>query len=230
MKLIFLSDTHGYHRSMEVPAGDMIFCCGDFCGHGTGLGEVEDFASWFGGLPCRFKVLVAGNHDFVLEHPGTVKRAERVLREANIEYLCDDGLEALGLKIWGSPVQPRFCNMAFNRRRGEEIARHWAKIPNGVDILITHGPPAGRLDAVHGGENVGCADLLSAVARARPRIHAFGHIHEGAGRSEENGTVFLNASILDRNYRISNPALTLDISLTGLQPTEGNPGEDREKI
>lgn len=31
------------------------------------------------------------------------------------------------------------------------------------------------------GGNVGCANLLKADKRARPRIHCFGHIHEGWG-------------------------------------------------
>jgi multisite-specific tRNA:(cytosine-C5)-methyltransferase len=30
-------------------------------------------------------------------------------------------------------------------------------------------------------QRAGCGDLFAAVARARPRVHCFGHIHEGWG-------------------------------------------------
>lgn len=47
--------------------------------------------------------------------------------------------------------------------------------------MMTHGPPAGILDATRTGENVGCAHLLRAARRCKPRLHCFGHIHEGWG-------------------------------------------------
>jgi hypothetical protein len=47
--------------------------------------------------------------------------------------------------------------------------------------MMTHGPPLGVLDATYRGENVGCQHLLRAARRCRPRLHAFGHIHEGWG-------------------------------------------------
>ncbi|KZF19839.1 hypothetical protein L228DRAFT_270617 [Xylona heveae TC161] len=50
-----------------------------------------------------------------------------------------------------------------------------------IDIMMTHGPPYGRMDATTRGENVGCPHLLRAVERCRPRLHVFGHIHEGWG-------------------------------------------------
>lgn len=52
---------------------------------------------------------------------------------------------------------------------------------NEIDVIMTHGPPFGVLDATKTGEKVGCAYLLDAVARARPQVHCFGHIHESAG-------------------------------------------------
>lgn len=50
-----------------------------------------------------------------------------------------------------------------------------------VDVVMTHGPPFGILDDTRVGPRAGCAYLLEAVARARPRVHCFGHIHESAG-------------------------------------------------
>jgi Icc-related predicted phosphoesterase len=47
--------------------------------------------------------------------------------------------------------------------------------------MMTHGPPLGVLDETNRGELVGCEHLLRAARRCRPRLHCFGHIHEGWG-------------------------------------------------
>jgi hypothetical protein len=46
---------------------------------------------------------------------------------------------------------------------------------------MTHGPPMGILDATYRDEHVGCQHLLRAARRCKPRLHCFGHIHEGWG-------------------------------------------------
>ncbi|KAK0390561.1 hypothetical protein NLU13_0065 [Sarocladium strictum] len=56
----------------------------------------------------------------------------------------------------------------------------WA-IPEGVDIAITHSPPYGIFDLTYYAKSRGSRGLLSAVEKARPKIHCFGHIHEGWG-------------------------------------------------
>ena len=63
----------------------------------------------------------------------------------NIHYLEDElcAAEPFGLRIYGSPWQPEFCDWAFNESRGEPLRRRWAQIPSDIDILMTHGPPAG---------------------------------------------------------------------------------------
>ena len=47
--------------------------------------------------------------------------------------------------------------------------------------MLTHGPPQGIRDTTAYGSQVGCNNLRAAVARCRPRLHVFGHIHEGWG-------------------------------------------------
>lgn len=138
----------------------------------------------------------------------------------NIIYLNDESTEIMGLKIWGSPIQPWFHDWAFNRQRGEEIKKHWDMIPNDADIVITHGPPRGILDRIspkferyNENPNVGCDDLLEAIQRVKPKVSVFGHIHEGYGKIEKDGTTFINASCLTDNYKPMNPPqfLTLEI-------------------
>ena len=55
----------------------------------------------------------------------------------------------------------------------------WQRIPDDVDVLITHGPPVGHGDLCSGGNRAGCVDLLRHVeTRIQPKLHVFGHIHE----------------------------------------------------
>ena len=61
-------------------------------------------------------------------------------------YLQDSGVEIEGFKLWGIPWTPKFYNWAFMKNKGGEIGVVVNKIPNDTDILITHGPPFGRLD------------------------------------------------------------------------------------
>ena len=42
--------------------------------------------------------------------------------------------------------QPRFHNWGFNLDRGADSLKKWDQIPEGIDILITHGPPIGKFD------------------------------------------------------------------------------------
>ena len=43
------------------------------------------------------------------------------------------------------PRQPEFGDWAFNLPRGEKCLEKWDLIPEGVDVLITHGPPIGEV-------------------------------------------------------------------------------------
>lgn len=210
VKLVFLSDTHGKHNEIEIPEGDVFVFCGDMCSKGT-LAEIEKFSSFLDKLTHKNKIVIAGNHDFPFEDDRKEK-AEKLITETGTYYLNDSGAEVDGIKYWGSPVQPWFYDWAFNKNRGEEIREHWDLIPDGIDVLITHGPPYGILDRVGSGEFVGCKDLLEKVKEVKPKIHAFGHIHEDAGLKEIEGTCFINASNLDINYSYRNRPITLSLS------------------
>jgi Icc-related predicted phosphoesterase len=124
-----------------------------------------------------------------------------------------------GIRIYGSPWQPFFCNWAFNLRTSKELKEKWDLIPEGIDILVTHGPPYGYGDklAENGsspGENVGCKELLKAVERVKPKIHAFGHVHEGFGVYTLNNTILINASICDEYYRVINKPTEVSLHQT----------------
>lgn len=54
-------------------------------------------------------------------------------------------------------------------------------------------------------------DLLRHVERVRPKLHSFGHIHEGYGMVDKEGTCFVNACNLNERYRMRNLAVVVDV-------------------
>ncbi len=206
MKIVCISDTHTLHKNMKIPDGDLLIHAGDVSSRGK-LDEIIQFNDWLGTLPHRHKVVIAGNHDFYFE--SNPSHAKSLI--TNAIYLNDNGVEIKGIKIWGSPIQPWFYDWAFNRQRGEDIRKHWELIPTDTDILITHGPPYGILDETTRGELVGCEDLLEVIQqRVKPRLHVFGHIHESYGKTEIDETTFVNAAMVNLQYRPVNQAIVVD--------------------
>lgn len=213
-RIVCLSDTHNCNEQIEVPDGDILIHSGDATITGT-VEEVKRFSAWFSSLPHRHKVFVAGNHDWLFERNNELART---LIDSKITYLQDSFAEIDGLKIYGSPWQPRFFDWAFNLNRGAEIAEKWKMIPDDIDILITHGPPNGILDSVPmrwGIDNAGCEELRKRVEEistlGRLKLHIFGHIHCGYGIHEEFGVKFVNASTCDEQYSPTQPPIVLDI-------------------
>lgn len=207
MRIVCLSDTHFPPHSIQVPEGDVLIVAGDVCLRGHEY-ELKLFDDFLGHLPHRHKVLVAGNHDWAL---ADAEGEEIKSLVKNATYLEDSGVEIEGVKFWGSPWQPEFMNWAFNLHRGQQLAEVWRLIPDDTDVLITHTPPYGILDQIPSGEHVGCKDLLEALQRVRPKVHVFGHIHEGYGVLKQNGTTFINASVCDEHYRPVNAPIVIDL-------------------
>lgn len=210
-----MSDTHAKHREVAVPDGDLLIHAGDIMTGGLDHKELIDFSDWLHNLPHKNKVVIAGNHDILLEK---LPEAKEVFCGEGVHYLEHQAVVIEGLKIFGSPWQPEFFNWAFNLPRGPALAWKWKQIPDDTDILVTHSPPYGQHDHVWergpGGVhkiNVGDLDLLGAVARVKPIIHVFGHIHSDVGYTEQDGTLFVNASVVDERYRVKYKPTVVDL-------------------
>ena len=208
MKIVCISDTHGLHHALELPEGDMIIHAGDVTSRGQSH-QVIDFLNWYTKLDFKYKIFIAGNHDFFFENESLEEINTSI--PDNIIYLNDSAIEIEGLKIWGSPVQPWFYDWAFNRQRGTQIQKHWDLIPDNLDILITHGPAYGILDVTVRNESVGCEDLLNKIKDAKPKFHVCGHIHEDYGNMKQFGINFINASVLNEHYQLVNSPITIEI-------------------
>ena len=158
MKIVTISDTHGMHRSLNMPSGDVLVHAGDFSADGT-LENAREFNQWLGTLDYEHKVVIAGNHELCFEKNSA--EAEKLI--SNAVYLKDSSIVIDGLKFYGAPWQPAFYDWAFNLQRGSELKQKWDMIEEGTDVLITHGPLYGYLDSVVECEHLGCEELTKAV-------------------------------------------------------------------
>ena len=216
-KITFISDTHTKHDKVNgfLPGGDILIHAGDLTGRGY-LYEIDDFLKWFDKIDnYDTKIFIAGNHDFGFEdNPNQIKSL--LTEYKTVDYLQDD-LLLVGkgdyedmIKIWGTPWQPEFHNWAFNLPRGEKLKEKWDMIPTNTDILITHGPPHGKLDYVpYSNMNVGCEELIKRVNEIKPKINVFGHIHEGYGYVFDGNTHFINAAVLNGRYEFQNKPINV---------------------
>jgi Icc-related predicted phosphoesterase len=206
MRIVALGDTHGLHEQLIVPPGDVLIHAGDI-GRRVTLEELQAFNDFLGRLPHPHKILVAGNRDYFFER----QPAESRSLLTNAVYLQDEEISVDGVRIYGSPWQPPFMNTAFNLPRGEPLREKWALIPKGIDILVTHTPPYGIGDRTSWGESVGCRDLLEAVRRIKPKLHVFGHVHEGYGQYPEGDILFINASVADSSMQFAHQPIIYDL-------------------
>lgn len=191
VSIVCVSDTHNCQPTL--PGGDVLIHAGDLTQSGS-LRELQATVNWLRAQPHAIKIVVAGNHDLFLDanFPGrrietgqtpsfpSTSAGDKTVDWGDIIYLqdtettitCANGRR---LCIYGSPYSPEHGNWAFQYPRSKDI---WGgKVPDNTDILITHGPPRAHLDLL----NLGCVYLLQELWRIQPRLHVFGHVHEGAG-------------------------------------------------
>ncbi len=219
MKIVFFSDTHGQHEKVVIPTCDILIFCGDFS-RSDSVRDIQPFVEWFSSRDAKHKILMPGNHDEICEKAPAL--AEQTIRDAGINYPLSKTIDVEGIKIYGMPYSPTFCNWAFMLDdESHRMIMHCDGIPDNVDILVTHCPPYGILDEVpinyyHQDCHAGGKSLLSAINRSSPKIHCFGHIHAGHGSIKINDTLHINCSILNDQYRVTN-----DITLINWNNTTG---------
>jgi predicted phosphodiesterase len=188
--IVCISDTHTTRP--DVPDGDVLLHAGDLTSHGS-FAELQAQLDWLKTLPHKYKVVIAGNHDLLLDQNFVNRFPDRIfegegtsrgdLDWSDIIYLNNTAAHlefssGRALTVYGSPWTEQFGTWAFQY---PPIRRVWSEtIPPGTDILLTHGPPKGHLDE----RGKSCPQLLREIWRARPRLVVFGHIHSGYGRED----------------------------------------------
>lgn len=192
MRIVCVSDTH--NSRPELPDGDLLIHAGDMTVRGYRI-EVYRQLGWLEMNRRRYKevIVVPGNHDLYFEEHWEAAQAD--CEAADIRLLHNSEIEVAGLRIYGSGHTPMYHSWGL-MLEGDAIAQAWEAIPEGVDVLVTHGPPAGILDTSYRGPSIGCPHLLRELDRIRPRLHIFGHAHEGRGVLEQGGTTYVNTAVL----------------------------------
>lgn len=218
------SDPHTFHEMMQVPDADIAICSGDVSNprdRYENKRQVLKFLDWYGQQLFGYKIFVAGNHDTSIES-GLVR--EEDFLERDIIYLQDEEVTINGLKIYGSPWTPSFgIGWSFNCRR-DKIHKHWDKIPEDTDIVVTHGPPKGILDLSYSTEGLlefcGDLSLKKRMKLIQPKLVCFGHIHncdnitnQGTTKLSDHDTIYSNGSIVTdgRFGKINNNGNLFDI-------------------
>lgn len=199
-----VSDLHGSYPRLE--GGDLLIVAGDLTA-GDSENEVALFDYWLHKQNYAAKIVIGGNHDNVLQ--------QKRLKLQFGTYLEDSGCAFNGLKIWGSPwtnwfdgINPKCTAFVGNEQL---LASKFALIPDDTNILITHGPPHGIMDQVkrwsrNKVDNCGSQSLSNLLdgKKIRPKLHVFGHIHEGYGQAygeyHNGNTLRVNCSIMNENY------------------------------
>lgn len=195
MRLVLISDTHD-QRLSDIPIGDVLIHCGDaFCG--DDMASLRSDLAWIGALPHRWKLFVRGNHDLCLDwalraHPPMV---EKLLGAAGITLLRDAVVEIGGVKFWGVDWQSRVT------------------ISTGLDVIISHCPAKGMLDQRYPpkSEHLGDAWLAAQIAKVKPRLVVSGHFHGGYGKTDQNGTTFVNCSLTNEAQQTVNKPWVVEL-------------------
>lgn len=206
-----ISDLHGHYPDLE--GGDLLIVAGDLTARDRPE-EYFEFSFWLSKQDYKRMIIIGGNHDNGIASRHSMWKNMLPLKA---HYLCDSGTEFEGLKIWGSPWTKTFPDMnplckAFTADTEEELSEKFEKIPHDVDILITHSPPHTILDSVRN-DMTGKTELVGSkylygwfTYCARPKLHVFGHIHEGYGikkqftAGDDRMVTFINASHVNERY------------------------------
>ncbi|OQD68480.1 hypothetical protein PENDEC_c035G04348 [Penicillium decumbens] len=206
-RFLVLSDTHGLDSlpdSVSRQYADVAIHCGDLTTESK-IDEYKASIRFLQALNAPLKLVIAGNHDFTMDIPVFQRKVAevrppldpRLLEQAYGYYgevrqlftdttgitFLDEGTHSFRLQngallnVYASPNTPSLGDWGFQYHpdHGHDFSIH------NVDVAVTHGPSKGIMDYTYSGQRAGCPYLFEAIARARPRMHCFGHIHEGWG-------------------------------------------------
>jgi Icc-related predicted phosphoesterase len=207
MKIIALADLHGNLPKDLLPKCDILIIAGDICPHfdrrpGTDkdiAGQLywleTTFQDWLVKQPVKKVLAIWGNHDWV---------GERHTPQLPWILLQEDELILDGLRIFGTPYTPTFYNWAFMEDE-DKLEQRFKHIPEGLDILISHGPPRWCCDRSFGSNSphVGSNALYNRLRTMEnpPKDLICGHIHGGRGwgRLEQKVNIW-NVAGVDERY------------------------------
>lgn len=214
MKICAVSDLHGFLP--KIPKCDVLVIAGDICpldSHRDVLGQSywlrDVFTEWLNSIDAKHKNIVWGNHDWVAD------KSPHLISDLPCNILQDSGIAIDGVNFWGSPWQLRFHNWAFNLDE-PDLAKKYERIPDNINVLITHGPPLGYGDKTSMSENVGSRSLTKTIINKKINLTVTGHIHPAYGKYEINNEfTVLNASCVNEKYKPTNKMYLVELDEHG---------------
>ena len=234
IKIIAMSDLHGYLPKVEDNF-DILLICGDICPAHDHYYDYQkkwfekEFIRWVNELPYKdaFSVVVMtwGNHDFIGERTNEGMNKDyknrthgrlNILKNdtLSVEYLAKDRVGTI--YIGGTPYCKIFGSWAF-MVSDEMLREKYSRMPNNLDILITHDSPrVNELGMIKEGWNngvdAGNKILDEWIINNNPKYLFSGHIHSGNHTFEKIGETWMsNVSLVNEQYNPTNPALGFEI-------------------
>lgn len=229
IKIVAISDLHGGLAFLDsLPDGDILTISGDICpvrGSHNPTNQAHwinnHFHPWCSDLIDRgvFKHItwINGNHDFFINPKRNLLTENGFVIPPNVHCLNNRMIELDGVKIFGSPWTPTFGNWAWMKSE-EELKDIFAKIPEGLDILLSHGPAYCLNDTItqypertEGRDpHIGSKALRDRIKIAKPKMVLVGHIHSGSHAVQRlylepdftDHIDSVNVSIMDEDYEV----------------------------
>src|SRR5688572_7694671 len=149
MRICTIADQHGYLPT--IPPCDLLLIAGDICPVTNHTQAAQrsfldgPLRRWLDSVPARHVVATWGNHDLIAQ-----RAPDLIPKQLRWHVLVDEAVTIEGLRVYGSPWQPEFCDWAFNLTE-PQLERKWAMIPGDTQVLVLHGPPYGYGDLVPAG-------------------------------------------------------------------------------
>ena len=222
MKKIFaISDLHGQLDNLDPSGNDIVVIAGDFAPlKRLDKYGIHDQCKWINTIFYKFTskypeidfVITPGNHDLALDILKTFPYKDISLKtrfSENVHLLLDQEIEIKGLKIYGTPWVPIINYMWAFEADHIKLVEKFKKIPEKLDILITHAPPRIPNEQIDFSIQTnygpfGSSELTNAILEKQPKNVFCGHIHSGKhGKIEFNGSNLYNVSRLNEDYCIS---------------------------
>ena len=225
IKVCGISDMHGI-LDFNIDECDILCICGDIVPlniqrykDGTLKWLKKQFIKWCDKQPCERVFLIAGNHDLIFEYSD--EEIRDLFNGTKIQYLRDElttyTKDDKTINIYGTPWCHQFFDWAFMTDDGQ-LAEIYDKIPENVDILMTHDCSNGACDILlqdvswRSNDHLGCNPLANAVINKKPKYQLCGHLHSGSHEFEELGdTKCCNVSMVDERYQLAYKPLYFEI-------------------
>ena len=221
--------------NLDLSAVDVALFAGDVASlRGRGPWHIYDQMKWrnktffdfCSSFPKTKILFIPGNHDFfplikqkfsnnLFGHDIELKLAPNTQMLLDSEDTLD--IDGEKLRVYGTPWVPIISYSWAFEAEHDVLKKNFSRIPDGLDILLTHTPPRFNyvdvsLDHGQDSQAFGSYELAEEIFMKKPKICFCGHIHSGDHSMNKLGdTEVYNVSRVNENYRIAYDSLILEL-------------------